>query len=105
VGWVCGWAEDAVELTNQTRSKSDSGSRFAAGGIGIDSTSVNSAPIFGMSSTTAIQQHVALYRAVPSGVGLHFAARLENASSGCTFYGAEAQPNHLLTGMAGMVMA
>lgn len=90
VACVIGWAEDAIEARNAGNFSSTQGaSQDTALGIGVDSTSVNSALYFGAPvNSSAIPQSISEYVGVPA-VGYHFLQRLEitTVTATTTFYG------------------
>jgi hypothetical protein len=99
--WVAGDAQ-LIEITARALTSSTSISTAAAG-VGIDSTSVQSAQVFGCdipSSGFAIQ-HSAIYRGYPA-VGYHKATWLEYGGANQTWYGHPSAAYQ--SGMIGEVM-
>jgi len=109
--YVCGVAEDAVEATVQaTASNSGASGTTSTVGIGVDSTSANSAlatMTYTNNSATQYSSHtMAHYRGVP-GLGYHYLAWLEwsTASGTTTWYGDNNIPSQQQSAIIGMVMA
>lgn len=88
VEFVIGWNDQAVEAICPSNQYASNGSS----GIGIDSTSTNSAKLFGehyqaVGAYSVAVNHTAYYRGFPA-VGYHYLAWLEHVTSGTgTFLG------------------
>ena len=107
VACVVGWAEDAASFTNYCLVRSNAvGMRFAAG-VGIDSTTVNSAVLIGGESNVIdrVVSISAFYEDVMA-VGYHFIQRLEisQAANTTTWIG-DLALSYLSSGMVGSVWA
>lgn len=86
---IQGMAEDVVDITVSTHCSISSGSGVSTAGVGIDSTTVNSAQQ--ISTTLAVVSaaygtSVARYKAVPT-AGRHYYAWLEIGGANLTIYG------------------
>lgn len=75
VDYVCGLSEDLVRATVQARMSNSSGTTASAG-VGVDSTSANSARLHGAGATGTAQTTTAFYAGYP-GIGYHYLAWLE----------------------------
>jgi hypothetical protein len=105
VGFVCGVSGDSVWAFAHNICVNSSGGCSAEAGIGLDSTTVNSARGGAIYPTNVtIPAGSCLYTGVPS-IGYHYLAWLEGAGSDCsttiTWYGS----SNLPTGMAGEILA
>ena len=87
VEYVCGLSEDVVCAIAQARA-ANSTTITAATGVGVDSTSANSAILVGGGASSTGQSLTAAYRGFP-GIGYHYLAWLEisQASGTTTWYG------------------
>lgn len=104
--WLCSIAEETIEFFNcQSYLRGSAVNQVGAlVGIGIDSTSVNSADINGGLSDTNGNTAVGKYDGIPS-IGAHYAQRLEGvagASATTTWYGDNGWTT-LKSGMVGRV--
>lgn len=96
---VLGVAEDVVEARVQTIAFAAS-SISCSVGVGISSTSVNSAKSsIGLTPTTLVCQ----YRGYP-GIGYRYLQWLEACESTITFYGDNNRPTYMQAGLDAMVM-
>ena len=105
--YVCGLSEDAVGAEVRGRSVNATNDVYQSVGVGVDSTTVNSAQIFGQYVKAGIWTgHGANYRGVPSGVGFHYLQWLERsgAAGTTTWYGDDGA-NNTQTGIVAEVMA
>jgi len=102
--YVVGLAEDAVQARVAAIRNTLAAAINAVAGIGVDSTTTNSAAYFGANSTTNAIQVTAEYVGVP-GIGYHFLAWLEysQATGTTTWYGDAGGPTIFQSGMAGVV--
>jgi len=80
------------------------GNAYAGSGIGIDSTTVNSADIFGTNVNTSVSQIICEYRGQPS-VGYHRITWLEcgGGVANMIWYGDANQPTFYQMGMLGQI--
>lgn len=92
LAYVCGLAEDVVVALVHVLVANSGGSCSVASGVGVDSTTVNSAQHYGMIFPALVIGNqfpsLASYRGIP-GVGYHYLAWLEysEASGTTTWYG------------------
>lgn len=103
--YVCGIAEDAVRVTVQGMVTNGSAATVAVG-IGVDSTTANSADAYGRNTSANVEQIHAFYTGVP-GVGYHYLAWLEysSATGTTTWYGDASNPTAYQCSISGEVMA
>lgn len=89
VEFVCGVIEDQLDVTVSGGASTSSTSRVVSSGIGINSTTVNSAIIFGSKVEATVENVPAIYRGTGYGVGRNFIAWLEFSNTGgvTTWYG------------------
>jgi len=101
VSYVCGFAEDAIWA--EVKCTLGAGTGLAATlGIGVDSTTVNSAQTFSefTAGVALVVEQNACYCGQPSGVGLHTITWLERVRAGTvTFVGDNATPNNVQSGL------
>src|SRR3990167_7932736 len=101
VSYVCGFAEDAIWA--EVKCNLGVGTGLAATlGIGVDSTTVNSAQTFSefTAGVALVVEQNACYCGQPSGVGLHTITWLERVRAGTvTFVGDNATPNNVQSGL------
>jgi len=106
--YVVGVAEDLVEADVYALVSNSSSNISVTTGIGVDSTSANSAQVFGYSIPVAgtVVWSSAHYKGIP-GVGRHFLAWLEysSASGTTTWYGDVNLPAQFQSGIRGVVWA
>lgn len=78
VAVVLGLAEDVIQAYNVNSTRNTNTAPVVAGGIGIDSTTINSAQVYGLviGVTNSYLQHTSYYRGTPS-IGYHYIQRLE----------------------------
>ena len=105
--YVCGNAAAYVEATVQGSALNSTNNSTATVGVGIDSTTVNSALSFGTQTTGSATTHntvVAFYKGYP-GLGRHFIAWLERATTGgtMTWYGDNGLSSNTQSGIHGMI--
>lgn len=103
--YVVGLSEDLIEAHVIGIAKSSAGTLDGAVGIGIDSTTTNSALLFGASvvNTLLVQLH-ATYKGMP-GIGRHAVVWQEsgNTSATVTWYGDAGVPTLYRAGITGLV--
>lgn len=104
VEWVVGLNENVVELRVHGLANNATNNVNAATGIGIDSTTVNSADVYGGSAlTTGMSVIPAQYIGYP-GLGYHYAAWLEiSAATGTTNWRGDNGLTYQQSGMVGTV--
>lgn len=103
--YVVGLAEDAVTAAVAIMRFNSTNNNAACVGVGVDSTSVNSAHFYGSNASSSFPtQAVSQYAGVP-GIGYHFLAWLEySAAVGtCTWYGDAGGTTIYQAGMSGTV--
>jgi hypothetical protein len=104
---IIGLSEEPVEATFQALAV-NSGAAGVVAGIGLDSTSANSAQIYGMNVNTGggVQQVLGRYEGFP-GVGYHYLQPLEysQASGTTTWYGDAGNSTIYQAGISGRIWA
>lgn len=106
--YVVGLAEDAIRATVTGVCSNSAGAASVSVGVGVDSTTVNSAQIFGGVTPGAglSLHHSAHYVGLPSGVGVHNIAWLEQSVvAGTTTWMGDNGGALIQTGIVGEVMA
>ena len=101
VGIVIGWPEDAIEAIAKSLASASSGNVSFSTGIGINSTTVNSALLHGafiVNPTTVVMSDTAFYEGILS-VGLNTISWLELGAANMTFYGDDNIPTTMQAGM------
>lgn len=106
LAYVCGLAVDMVSANVTCAAYSSGGNSWAPVGVGVDSTSVNSAQVF---SGVTISSNVALasrceYRGIP-GLGYHYLAWLEYGTVATTTWYGDNGLSYQQSGMIGEVWA
>lgn len=104
---VLGIGEDPVDIGVHAHATSSSGTKHVSVGVGVDSTSVNSADVFGAGISSGMYFQVrAFYSGVPS-IGYHYFAWLEwsQAVGTTTWTGDAAGADSFQAGMLGKVLA
>lgn len=105
VAYVCGLVADSVRAVVYSLFAHDAGGVLVSGGIGIDSTSTNSAQIHGASAQTFAIGALSMYVGNP-GIGYHYLAWLEaGAASGTTTWYGDANNALLQSGLEAEVFA
>ena len=104
---VRGLDEDLVDVVVTNYNANSAANGLVAGGVGVDSTTVNAADVMGGGPGTAqALSHYSRYQGYP-GIGYHYLQRLETGDgSGATttWYG-DAALSYIQTGMVGTVLA
>lgn len=105
VNYVNGLAGDGVVARVHTRVNNASGVVVAAG-VGVDSTTTNSAQLGGIAAVGTATNCPAYYSGTPTGVGLHYLARLEiSTAAGTTVWFGDYGSAYWLLGLSAEVMA
>ena len=106
VEFVTGYAEDLITLNFTGILNSGGAGVYGACGIGVDSTSVNSAQVTGLlGNNSNREQAIAQYETIPT-AGYHYLGMLEYGhASTVTFYGQAASGNTYQSAAIGQVMA
>lgn len=106
LAYVCGLSLDAVTAQATAFAQSDNAAMLIGVGVGVDSTTVNSARTFGgaTAAANAANSGYAFYQGFP-GIGYHFLAWLEKSgtASGTTTWYGDAGGTVLQSGVAGEV--
>lgn len=108
--YVCGLAEDEVEAEVFANYQNTIAGTAVLSGVGVDSTTVNSAQVFGIMglSPVASQKFTsqAKYRGIP-GIGRHYLPWLEysTAAGTTTWYGDNGTPTTMQSRIVGYCMA
>jgi len=104
VSAVIGVAEDISKFISQYIVNNTTGA-YASGGIGINSTSVNSAQLCGSEAVTSRPSSQGLYSGILP-VGLNYIQRLEiSSASGTTYWYGDNNLAYWATGMLGEILA
>lgn len=106
--YCVGLAEDAIWAVAKAVCNNSAGASTVATGVGIDSTSVNSAQTYGTVTPGAglYAQHTAHYTGAPTGVGVHAINWLEIATAaGTTTWVGDNGGTLMQTGIVAEVMA
>lgn len=103
--YVVGLSLDVIEAVVRGGGSNSTGGTHITLGVGVDSTSANSAQVFGQPSTTAGVFFDARYLGFP-GIGRHYLAWLEysQAQGTTTWYGDAGQPTRFQSGITGTLM-
>lgn len=103
IAYVAGDASLFVSVRVQGLATANVGVTNVSVGIGVDSTTVNSAVVFGANATVTFATQVsAEYRGSP-GLGWHVLTWLDIANAASTFYGDAGLPTFFQTGLVGVV--
>jgi len=105
VDYVCGWNEDEVVCEVRGGALHSATTVNAQVGVGVDSTSTNSAILFGNTAINTMRTYpIAIYRGCP-GLGYHYLAWLERstASGTTTWIGDNGTPTEIQCGMVAEV--
>ena len=105
VEYVTGDASSLVKITAMSVYFCATAAVVALGGVGIDSTTVNSAQIYGGNNAMVgiANKDIADYRGYP-GLGYHAVSWLEYGGANVTFIGNFALPTTYQSGMSGEIM-